>query len=61
LLGKTRCDQVHASLRSRRHDLSLMANPRVSFNTPSPLPDEAYESTDLESVVRLRAALQRSL
>jgi copper homeostasis protein len=58
VLHKTHCTQVHASLRSRRMDRSLSTNPRVSYNTPLPIPEDAYEATDLASVIQLRALLQ---
>jgi copper homeostasis protein len=58
VLRTTGCRQVHASLRSKRTDRSLSANPHVSFNTPLSLPEDAYEATDLTSVKQLRALLQ---
>jgi copper homeostasis protein len=60
VIGKTHCAQVHASLRSRRTDGSRSANTRVSFNAPSPLPEDVYEATDLALVKKLRAFLQQA-
>ncbi len=46
LLARTGCDQVHASLRERRPDESLRANPRV-FLTAAP-PSGAHDQGDFQ-------------
>lgn len=56
VLQRTGCDQVHASLRSRRHEPSTAARPQVSFGAAG-LPEDGYGSTCSQSVAALRALL----
>jgi copper homeostasis protein len=57
LLARTGCDQVHASLRTRRSDPSTSGRPTVSFGSAGGT--EVYEATDPAAVAALRAALDR--
>jgi copper homeostasis protein len=57
VVARTGCDQVHASLRGRRADRSVVAAPQVSFGGPVRRPEDSYDATDPEAVARLRRLL----
>lgn len=58
VLERTGCDQVHASLRSRRCDPSTAARPQVSYSGTG-LPEDGYHATSPEAVAALRALLEK--
>lgn len=51
LIAATKCDQVHASLRSLREDRSTQANPAVRFSVEHNLREDQLDGTD-ETMVR---------
>lgn len=55
LIARTGCDQVHASLRGSRTDPSMSHHPGLRFGTDDA---DTYAVTDIESVRRMRAALE---
>ncbi len=57
VLARTGCDQVHASLRTRREDRSVAARPQVSFGGVVRLPEDRYDATSADGVRRLRDLL----
>lgn len=57
ILSRTGCDQLHASLRHRRQDLSMPMNRNVRFHTKEPIAEDALENTDAELVAQLRTLL----
>jgi copper homeostasis protein len=59
VLARTGCDQVHASLRTRREDRSLAARPQVCFGGPVEIPEDRYDATSTEAVAELRGWLPR--
>ena len=48
VVGRTGCDQVHASLRTRRVDPSTAARPQIRFGG-----DDGYEATNGEAVAEM--------
>ncbi len=58
LVRRTGCDQVHASLRTRRVDPSVTARPHLSFGSPGSAED-TYDATDGRLVEEMRAVLDR--
>jgi copper homeostasis protein len=60
VVARTGCDQVHASLRTRREDRSVAARPQVSFGGAVKLPEDRYSTTSPEAVAELRGLLRRS-
>jgi copper homeostasis protein len=61
VLARTGCRQVHASLRSNRHDRSVAARPQIVFGGPSQLPEDQYQATNGEAVAEMRALLSTVL
>jgi copper homeostasis protein len=59
VLARTGCNQVHASLRTRREDRSVVARPQVCFGGPVKLPEDRYDATSAEAVALLRDQLPR--
>jgi copper homeostasis protein len=59
VIVRTRCDQVHASLRIRREDGSVAFRPQVSFGGPVRIPEDRYDGTCAEAVAELRGQLLR--
>jgi copper homeostasis protein len=57
VVTRTGCDQVHASLRSRREDRSVAARPQVSFGGAVKLPEDRYDAVSGEAVAELRGRL----
>ena len=57
VVARTGCEQVHASLRTRREDRSVMARPQVSFGGASRAAEDRYDATSAEAVARLREQL----
>jgi copper homeostasis protein len=57
VLARTGCDQVHASLRARQEDRSVMARPQVSFGGAVRLPEHHYDATSAQAVAELRGRL----
>jgi len=58
VLARTGCNQVHASLRTRRPDSSVSARLHVTFgSTPKTLEDR-YDATDAVAVAELAALLK---
>jgi copper homeostasis protein len=58
VVARTGCDQVHASLRTRREDRSVAARPQVSFAGAVRPPEDRYDATSPESVAELRGLLR---
>jgi copper homeostasis protein len=56
VLARTGCDQVHASLRTRREDCSTMARPQVRFGDAG-APEDRFDATSEAAVRRMRALL----
>lgn len=61
VLLRTRCNQVHASLRMPRQDRSVLARPHISFGTAVNCLEDRYEVTSTEAVAELRARLDRGI
>jgi copper homeostasis protein len=61
VLARTGCDQVHASLRTRRDDRSVAARPQVSFGGPVRVPEDRYDATSVAAVAELRDRLDAGL
>ncbi len=57
VLARTGCDQVHASLRTRREDRSTMARPQVRFGGKGAPAEDYFDATCLEAVRQMRALL----
>ena len=57
LLARTRCNQVHASVRGIVRDPSVAARPGVRFGAPSLPPEGEFDRTDGAAVAALRSAL----
>jgi copper homeostasis protein len=59
VLARTGCGQVHASLRARQEDRSVLARPQVSFGGAVRLPEVQYDRTSPQAVAELRGRLDR--
>jgi copper homeostasis protein len=59
VVARTGCDQVHASLRTKREDRSVATRPQVSFGGSVRLPEDAFDATRVEDVAKLRERLSR--
>jgi copper homeostasis protein len=59
VLARTGCDQVHASLRSRREDPSVAARPQVCFGGPVRPAEDHYDATSADAVADLCGWLRR--
>jgi copper homeostasis protein len=59
IMARTGCDQVHASLRTRRQDNSVRARPQVSFGGAFRPAEDRYEATSQEAVAELRGRLEQ--
>jgi copper homeostasis protein len=59
VLGRTGCEQLHASLRGHRTDPSTRSRPEVRFGSRLPASEEEYEATDPAAVAELVARLRR--
>jgi len=59
VVARTGCDQVHASLRRKHADHSVVARPQVSFGGAVKLPEDHYDATGAEAVAELRRLLSR--
>jgi copper homeostasis protein len=57
VVSRSGCNQIHASLRGRRADISVAARPQVSFGGSVRLPEDRYDATDMRSVAELRRLL----
>jgi copper homeostasis protein len=57
VVARTGCDQVHASLRTKRVDSSVAARPHVSFGGPIKLPEDRYDATSAEAVAEMKRLL----
>jgi len=57
VVSRTGCDQVHASLRTRREDSSVAARPQVSLGGVARPPEDRYDATSAEAVAELSALL----
>jgi copper homeostasis protein len=57
VVARTGCDQVHASLRTRREDRSTASRPQVSFGGAIQIPEDRYDATSAEAVAELRGRL----
>jgi copper homeostasis protein len=49
IVARTKCDQVHASLRTMHGDPSVLARPHVRFGTIN-ISESQYDGTDLQAV-----------
>lgn len=58
LIEATKCDQVHASLRSLREDRSTQANPALRFSLEQNLREDQFDGTD-EAMVRAMVEMMR--
>ncbi len=58
LVRRSGCEQVHASLRGTRKDVSARCRPQIRFSAGLPISEEAYEATDGERVSELAALLK---
>ncbi len=58
VLARTRCDQVHASLRAGRPDPSTAARPQVSFGGALRQPEDRFDATSAEAVAWMREMLR---
>jgi|GEM_PF-22262 len=58
VLARTGCDQVHASLRTRRPDSSVSARPHVTFGSTPKTMEDRYDATDALAVAELAALLK---
>ena len=57
IVGRTGCDQVHASLRSDRHDPSAAHRPLIRFGTSGEAGEGHFRGTDASLVRRMRREL----
>jgi copper homeostasis protein len=57
VIARTACDQVHASLRMKREDRSVVARPQVSFSSALKLPEHHHDVTSADAVAQLRKLL----
>jgi copper homeostasis protein len=57
VLPRTRCDQVHASLRASRFDRSTVARPQVRFGAATNPPEDRFDATSAELVRQMRGLL----
>ncbi len=60
VLRRTGCDQVHASLKTTRHEGSTASRPGLSFGGTLRPPEDRYETTDPTAVAMVRLRLDRS-
>lgn len=58
VVARTGCDQVHASLRTRRPDSSVSARPHVTFGSTPKTMEDRYDATDALAVAELAALLK---
>ena len=58
VIARTGCNQIHASLRGRRHDHSTATRPRISFGNIGPGDEEHFDITDTAAVAEMRALLR---
>lgn len=58
VVERTGCEQVHASLRRPRSDLSTSARPQISFGNASSSGEEHFDATDATAVAEMRALLR---
>jgi copper homeostasis protein len=56
---RTGCDQIHASLRTKREDRSVAARPQVSFGRPIRIPEDHHDATSAKSVSEMLGLLSR--
>lgn len=59
VIAKTDCNQLHGSLRSRRHDRSVQARPQISFGSAAPVPEDQYDATSVDAVAGLKRAISQ--
>ncbi len=59
IIAKTGCDQLHGSLRGRRHDASVSARPQISFGSAAAVPEDQYDATSEEAVSGLKRAISK--
>jgi copper homeostasis protein len=57
---RTGCNQVHATLRHPRQDLSTSARPQVSFGARIGPPEDRFDATNPDAVAELVAALEKA-
>jgi copper homeostasis protein len=58
IVARTGCNQVHASLRTKREDRSVAARPWVSFGGAIMLSEDRYYATSRDAVAELRGLLR---
>lgn len=59
LLTRTRCNQVHASMRSAKRDSSVATRAEIRFRSQEVLAEDLFDQTDRALVAELRAQLRR--
>lgn len=59
VVARTACDQIHASLRTKREDRSVAARSQVSFGGSVRIPEVSFDATRTEEVAKLRELLSR--
>jgi copper homeostasis protein len=57
VIARTGCDQVHASLRTKRPDHSTSGRPQVSFGGSFKPPEDRFDATDPDAVAELRRVM----
>jgi len=60
VIARTRCDQVHAGLRTVGRDPSVSARPSIRFGSTGSAPESEFDRTDAFAVAALRSVLDRS-
>ena len=59
VVERTRCDQVHGSLRTTLRDPSTSARPSIGFGAAFKPSEDRFDTTDLARVLEIRALLDR--
>lgn len=59
LIAKTGCNQVHASLRTRREDRSVSARPHVVFGSSKRQSEDGYDATSVQAVSEMSEHLHQ--
>jgi copper homeostasis protein len=57
VVARTRCKQVHASLRMKKRDTSVLARPGISFGSTGQAAEDCYDATDPAAVAEMVALL----
>jgi copper homeostasis protein len=57
IVSRTGCDQIHASLRTKRDDRSVAGRPQVSFGSHVRIPEHQYDVTSPDGIAEVRKQL----